>query len=289
MKPSLEHIAKPDTASSVVAYWREEPGFAFNWHYHPEYELTYIHRGSGSRLVGDQVAAFHDGDLVLLGPNLPHTWSTDENGAWEGNARAVVVQFRPEVLNGALLHLPELAEVKQLLEKSGRGMVFHASVAEEAARRMAQLPSLSGLDRLSGLLLLLRDLGRGNQGSQLASALYSPSFSRDNEQRIDRAFQLLHQRYTEQISLADLAAEVHMTETSFCRFFKKMTGKAYTDYLNDLRVNRACRLLAEGEDSMSAVAYSAGFGSMTHFNRMFFNKKKMSPGAWRRKFNQQKP
>lgn len=288
MRPSFEHIAKDETAS-IIAYWRQEPGFAFNWHYHPEYELTYIHRGSGTRLVGDQIEAFHDGDMVLLGPNLPHTWATDGIKSWEGNASAVVVQFKPEVLSGEFLQLPELSSVCALLEQSKRGVVFHASVAEEMARRLAQLPNLHGLERLSGLLLLLNDLGGSNGWRQLVSPLYNPTVGRNNEQRIDRAFRFLHQHFTEQISLSDLAAEVHMTETSFCRFFKKTTGKAYTEYLNDLRVHRACQLLTEGDVPMPTVAYSAGFSSMTHFNRMFLVKKKMTPGAWRKKINQQKP
>ncbi len=287
MKPALEYIAE-DEASSIVAYWREEPGFAFNWHYHPEYELTYIHRGSGTRLVGDQVDTFHDGDLVLLSPNLPHTWATDEKKTWEGDASAVVVQFKQSVLSEALLALPELAAVRQLLEKSRQGVAFHPSVAEEMARRMAQLPAMGGLERLSSLLLILDDLSKGKEGRLLASPLYNPSVGRDNEQRIDRAFRFLHQHFTEQISLADLAAEVHMTENSVCRFFKKMTGKAFSDYLNDLRVQRACQFLTESENAMPEVAYSAGFSSMTHFNRMFLKKKKMTPGAWRKKFNQQK-
>lgn len=156
------------------------------------------------------------------------------------------------------------------------------------ARRMAQLPAMGGLERLSSLLLILHDLSKGKEGQLLASPLYNPSVGRDTEQRIDRAFRFLHQHFTEQISLADLAAELHMTETSVCRFFKKMTGKAFSDYLNDLRVQRACQFLTEGENTMPEVAYSAGFSSMTHFNRMFLKKKKMTPGAWRKKFRHQK-
>lgn len=283
MKPSFEHIEQV-SSSSIVAYWREEAAFAFNWHYHPEYELTYIHRGSGTRLVGDQVETFHDGDLVLLGPNLPHTWATDEKKSWEGNASAVVVQFNPMVLGDSLLQLPELAAVRQLLGKASRGIAFHASLADEVARKMAQLPSTHGLERISRLLLILDDLGRSEVMRQLASPLYTPNSRRDNEQRIDRVFRFLHHHFAEQISLTDLAAEVHMTETSFCRFFKKMAGRPYTDYLNDLRVNRACQLLVEGEENMPSIAYSSGFSSMTHFNRMFLKKKDMTPGAWRKKF-----
>lgn len=287
MKPSFEHIAQ-DGSSSIVAYWREEPAFAFNWHYHPEFELTYIHRGSGSRLVGDQIEAFHDGDLVLLGPNLPHTWATDEKKSWAGDASAMVIQFNPVVLGDALLQLPELAAVQQLLEKAGRGIAFHSSLADEAGQKLAQLTNANGIERLSRLLLILHELGTSEMMRQLASPLYVPNSRRDDQQRIDRVFRFLHHYFAEQISLADLAAEVHMTETSFCRFFKKMAGRPYTDYLNDLRVNRACQLLVEGEESMPNIAYTSGFNSMTHFNRMFLKKKNMTPGEWRKKFHPRK-
>lgn len=288
MKPLLEHIAQ-DEVCSIVAYWREEPSFAFNWHYHPEFELTYIHRGSGTRLVGDHLEDFHDGDLVLLGPNLPHTWATDGSVVGEEHRSAVVVQFKKEALNEHLLTLPEFGGVRRLLEKSRQGMAFPPSTVEAVASRLAVLPTLVGLERFTFLLLILEYLGQCTEHKILASALYNPSVGKDIEQRIDRACRFLHDNFMKPVALSKIASEVHMAETSFCRFFKKMTGKGFSDYLNDLRVHRACQLLTEGESAMPEVAYNAGFGSMTHFNRMFLKKKKMSPSAFRKKISQQKP
>lgn len=283
MKASFEQVNIELQTSSFLAYWRRAPSFGFHWHYHPEHELTYIRKGKGTRLVGDHTEDFNDGDLVLLGPGLPHTWATEERQAEE--AEAMVVQFKAELVPAPLLHMSEFAHVRKLLDLAGRGLSFHGQAAEQGGHLLAGLGELpDGLEKLTRLWQVLDYLGKSPDYRLLASALFHPPLGEAAEHRIDEACQHIHRYFTKPISLAEMAAVVNMTETSFCRFFKKMTGKAFLEYVNDLRVGRASQLLIESGASVTEVAFSAGFQSMTHFNRVFFEKKKMPPRDFRKKF-----
>ncbi|PHN06052.1 AraC family transcriptional regulator [Flavilitoribacter nigricans] len=282
MKAAFESIPKASDAS-FLAYRREEPEFAFNWHYHPEVELTYIRQGSGTRLVGDRLSEFGAGDLVLLGPNLPHTWATrNPVDGTERLASAIVIQFNAGLLGNGSDQLPEYQNLHRLLKKAGRGIYFPYEPASEIGAAMDDLLRFSGMQRLARLLLILDRLATIPEFTLLASPLYAPSYSRENEARLDRIFQLLHREFTRPISLQEVAKLAHMTESSCSRFFKKMVGRSLSDYLTDLRIARACQLLTETRKNISEIAFAAGFNSTTHFNRMFLRKKGMAPREYRK-------
>lgn len=283
MKASFEQVKIGQQPASFLAYWRREPVFGFNWHYHPAYELTYIQHGKGLRLVGDHTEEFEDGDLVLLGPNLPHTWAAE--AATDGRvAEAVVIQFMGGLIPQALLHSGDFGNIKTLFGLSGRGVVFGRAAKEAAKGAILRLPALQGLEKLTALWHILDGLGRSPDYRLLASPLFHPSLGEATEYRIDKACGYVHQHFTQKISLADVAAVANMTETSFCRFFRKMIGKPLMEYVNDLRVSRATNLLLETDASISEVAYTAGFQGTTHFNRMFLKKKGYPPRAFRKQF-----
>lgn len=282
MKAFFESIPK-NAEASFIAYQRIEPDFAFNWHYHPEIELTYIQQGRGTRLVGDQLSDFQEGDLVLMGANLPHTWATRQPmGDRKERAKAVVIQFDHAIFGSHFKQHPEFKDILRLLKAAERGIHFPFPFSETIGAAMLELLQHSGLQRFARLLMIMDRLSRIKDRQLLASPFYAPSYSRENEARLDRIFELLHQEFTRPITLEEVAGLAHMTETSFSRYFKKMVGRSFSDYLNDLRLARACQLLTETRKHISEIAFASGFNSTTHFNRMFLRKKGMTPRDYRK-------
>lgn len=282
MKAALEHIQIKDTHNSFVCYWNIDQEYEFHWHYHPEYELTYIKKSRGLRLVGDHTEEYTDGDLVLLGPNLPHTWASEGN--LEGTAsqnEALVVQFTADLFPE---NLPELKLIRALLDRSRRGIHFQSPKAAGIGQSLAEMESLSGLQKLTRFYHILEDLAAIDEYSYIASVLYEPVLSQKNEERLDKVCQYMHQYFEQDIPLEKIARIASMTTTSFCRFFKKMTGQTFTEYLNELRIGRACQLLIESRKNVSEIAFASGFNSSTHFNRVFLKLKQVSPNEYRKRF-----
>lgn len=280
MKASFEHIEPNRHQSSFTAYRRVTDYFDFHWHYHPELELTFIEKGNGTRLVGDHTESFSDGDLVLIGSNLPHTWVSESK---EEKQSAIVIQFRQALISEKQLEMPEFAGIKKLFSRSYRGIYFNEKTAKEFNPILSNILELKGLEKLAELWRVLHLLSKKRNYRLLSSPIYRPSLGTDSESRIDRACQFIHNNFTRKIPLDEISQTVGLTPTSFCRFFKKMTGKSFTDYVNDLRVSRARKLLTESEVNISEIAYSSGFESMTHFNRIFSKKNEMPPREYRKK------
>jgi AraC-like DNA-binding protein len=280
MKASYEHI---DQDSSHIQLWISQPAFEFYWHYHPELELTFILKGSGERIVGDHIESFTAGDLVLLGPNLPHTWTSSGTEKKPGSCQAVVVQFRAGIFENSLAGFPEFDHIRRLVERSARGIKFNQAVSGEAGREMSLLNKKQGLPWLTGFWTLLDGLSKTDEFTLLSSAGYSPSLKKQNQERIDRVFHWLNQHHSGEITLKQAADMVFMTETSFSRFFKKNIGITFNGYLNELRLSTACRLLVDHpEKSKAEISWESGFRSSTHFNRMFLKVKGLSPSSFRK-------
>ncbi len=278
MKAELEHIRVRDHRSSFVCYWNIAQAYAFKWHYHPEYELTYIEESRGRRLVGDQIAPYQEGGLVLLGPNLPHSWTSE---GFVGENRALVVQFSASIFD---FDLVEMGDIQELLDRSRRGVRFNLPFAHKIGAAMKKMDRQTGFPKLMMLYEVLDKLAQSWEFELIASVFYEPVLGKKNEERMDEICRYLHQHFTDYISLEKIAAVASMTETSFCRFFKRMTGQTFTEYLNELRIGHACRLLAESTRTISEIAYGSGFNSSTHFNRVFFRQKGQSPSHYRKRF-----
>ena len=284
MKPSYQPLTRDRPDGSLAGYWVRTHSFGFHWHYHPEIELCYIHRGTGTRMVGDSVRPFHDGDLVLLGSNLPHTWISQKyDNDRPDNMQVFVLQFHPDVLSASLLHLPEFVGVQQLMREAASGVAFTPPDGW-AFSELHELESLTGISKLLKLLDLLHQLSIESRREPLASPSYAPQLSRANEKRMQAVFGYIHSHFTQPLSLETIADIACLNPASFCRYFKKMTGQTLLDYLNDLRINRACQLLIETSDPILVIAERVGFGSFTNFSAGFARRRGMSPSQYRRQF-----
>jgi AraC-like DNA-binding protein len=277
MKAILEDIKKQQGPSSFYAYRFTIPFFEFKWHYHPEYELTYILKGNGFRLVGDSHLPFQDGDLVLLGSNLPHTWigKSDNDIDFE----AVVIQFSDEFIT-RFLDLEETVQLKMLIEKAINGLSF-IDLNTEVKVKLMELVNVKGLNRITQLLTVLNQLSQSTY-EQLSSNHFQFVLNKESEMRINKVCVYLQNHFKEKITLKQIADLIHLSESNFCKFFKKATGKTYTDYLNAIRINEVCYLLLQSDKAINEIAFESGFETLSYFNRVFARKKGSTPGMFRK-------
>jgi AraC-like DNA-binding protein/quercetin dioxygenase-like cupin family protein len=281
LKAAYEDIASKKGSESFLAYAFTIPCFEFKWHYHPEYELTLITRGKGKRLVGDSYENFEAGDLVLLGPNLPHTWTSDETK--NKTVSAVVIQFSKDFIQ-RFLELKEFAEVAALLASADRGLFFPNAKVDSG--ELKRLPALAGVEKITLLLLILQKLVV-QKHKKLSSEYFHIVKGEETERRINKICQYIQIHSAERVTLEQVATLVHLSRSAFSKFFKRATGKTFSDYVNDIRIGNSCFMLCESDKAISEIAYETGFESLTYFNRVFLKKKGVTPKVFRLSFKNQ--
>ncbi len=248
------------------------------WHVHEEHELILVLEGGGYWMVGDHLAARRAGDLLLVGPNLPHVFRSDEHRPGRVlPTRALLVQFKADFLGREFMEREVLAPVQRLLRRSSLGLAFGGVVREEVAGLMQELLRLQGLRRLIHFLRILEVLARAREVKALATPGFAGEGNPFDQERMNRVCRFIEERLGETIFLAEAARLVHLSEGAFSRFFRMHTGKTFTAYVNELRVGRACRLLAEGGKSVTEVAFACGFENLSNFNRQFRRFKGLTP------------
>lgn len=276
MKAELEKIVPGNDKPVLVAYQMDLPYLEFYWHHHPEFELTYKINISGKRIVGDSYQEFFPGDLVLIGPDLPHTWVTDKK-AKDQSCKFVVIQFSGSLFN-SLAGLNEFESIKRLLQNSRNGLHFKNSKLFK--EKILGLPNKNGVEKITDLIWLLGQLSK-QKGTKLASAEYDISKAKNSEPRINKVCTYLEQNFAKPITISDAAKIINISQSAFCKFFKRATGKTFSDYLNDIRIGYACYQLIETDKQISTIARSAGFESLSYFNRVFVKKKNSRPREFR--------
>jgi len=307
MQPSLERITHPPQTSLAWRYFEGE-GWDFTWHFHPEIELTLITAGHGQRFVGDSIETFGPGDLVLLGPNLPHTWHSpaSEAPAAEPAVGSVVIQFDQDFAGAELWRQPEAGDVRQLLERARRGLHFSAYHPRypRVTELMRSMHDQTGWERVVTLLQMLGELatpvGKNHNANAkdpestdashheinavrpLSGLAHALPPRRDDQQRIDVVCRLIAERYATALDQAEVAGAIHLSPSSFSRFFKRMTGRTFVAYAHELRIADACRRLAEGPQSITDICFDCGFENVSNFNRVFRRLRGVSPREYRR-------
>lgn len=281
MKPQFEKI---DLAQSLQILHLSLPAFDAPWHFHPQGELTFIQSGQGRRFVGSSIEPFQSGDLVLLGPHLPHFWHSDPPPLRKPGAlsEAVVVHFSPDLLVRPAMDLPELRRAHHLLQRSSQGLVFSGKIARAAAERLLPACSAAPLVCLHAFWELLDTLGSlpASRVRSLKQELPAPEAG----SRLGRAYSYLLAHFTEPIALADIAAAAAMSPAAFSRFFKKAAGRNLWDFLTELRLDNACRLLRETDQSVTEIAFNSGFPTLSSFHRHFSRRHRTPPRAYRAAF-----
>jgi AraC-like DNA-binding protein len=257
------------------------PNPLIRWHYHDEYELHLIVATRGKVFVGDYIGHFEPGHLVLTGPRLPHNWISTDLPPEGVPRRDLVIQFPDAPLRQAAALLPELAEALPVLERARHGIEFFG-MSERAQQRFARVRASHGLARLAEFVAFLGDLARCSDYRLLSTVQLQSCEDDASMARISGIVDYLTAHYSDSFSMADLCTRLGMTESSFSRYFRRATGNSYTDFVNRLRINRACQLLMETDRYITNVCYDVGFNNVANFNRRFLQLKGMTPKEFRR-------
>lgn len=280
-KAMFELVPKSEQSSFALREFKL-PAFASPWHFHPEFELTYIVSSCGKRFIGDHIAPFGPGDLVLVGANLPHFWHNDTpTSGNEPTAHSVVIQFHERCLGADFFSRPELADVQRLLRAAHRGLLFTGRTRDAVATTMLDMRRHSGLDTLLDLLLIFKLLSQAQEPRPLSSAGFVPCTDERAGERINRAFHYVFRNFTHPLDRKQIAREAGMSLSAFCHYFKRVTGRTLTDFITEVRIGHARRLLIETEDPVAQIAFASGFETVSNFNRCFQGLTGVNPKRYR--------
>lgn len=282
MKALLE-IIKPPAEESFV--YKIDHSIWPKWHYHPEYEILLVLRTSGQFIVGDHIGSYRPGDLILVGPNLPHSvHPASRMNAQSAEPCLAVIQFATNQLGNDMFDKPEFGSVRRLLKKMSQGLLFFGDTRKKAAETLKKMGNMRSLQKMAHLFFLLDQLAESDENKILASPTYAPSLNTNSIKRIDKVSRYIMKNLSSRITLGNVSRLVSMSDRSFCRFFKKNTGKTLVQYVNELRVGKACQILTESDTSVLDICYEVGFNNVSNFNRRFLTIKRMTPREYRKKY-----
>jgi AraC-like DNA-binding protein len=271
MKP-LFHKVPTQLQSSFGVRHDQLPNFGTVWHYHPELELHHVIKGEGVRFIGDNIGNFSSGEILLLGSNLPHTWRCTDTyfeSSPNHEVEAIVIQFLPECLGKDFLNLPETFLIPKLLERARKGMRIMGEARDEVSKLMHQAVGATNLDRLIIFLNILKILSETDEFTSIASA---HAFYRSNESEVIRLNKICTytlSNYKKDITLEEISSFSNLSVTSFCRYFKMMTKKTFYDFLIEIRISHACRMLVENKEPTEIICFDCGFNNVSNFYRHF--------------------
>ncbi|GAO41809.1 AraC family transcriptional regulator [Flavihumibacter petaseus] len=287
IKPSFEAVPLNGSQSFQVRGFVLE-AFDAQYHFHPEYELTLIEKGEGKRFVGNHLDLFFEGELVLLGPNLPHCWRNDPVIKGSVNAISVVVQFMPDFLGDQFFSKPELGRIRQLLENSHTGLIFPAEGNASARQKMIVLNETEDyFERLVLLLALLQELSFREDSMPLDTSSRNSRRPNAEQARVTPVLSYIIDHFREECTLQQAAKVANMTTNAFCKYFKKTTRKTFMEMVIDYRLNYAMAQLVHTDKPVSHICFESGFNDITHFSRMFKTKLKSTPLQYRQQFRKE--
>ncbi|WP_353140665.1 AraC family transcriptional regulator [Pseudopedobacter sp.] len=263
------------------------PNFGTIWHYHPELELHFVKKGEGVRFIGDNINNFSTGEMILLGENLPHTWRCKDEYFYPGsalNVEATVIQFLPNCLGQDFLSLPETFQIPKLYEKAKQGLIIKGKTKKKLETLMHDALGAQNLERVTILLNILSTLANSNEFETITkSHAFYQTNSLDTE-RINKICTYTLSNYKEDISLEQIASLSNLSITSFCRYFKQITKKTYYDFLTEIRISHACRMLVSNSMTVEAISMECGFNNPSNFYRHFKKVMGCTPIEYKTKF-----
>ncbi|WP_299255710.1 AraC family transcriptional regulator [uncultured Aquimarina sp.] len=282
---------KPEKSFSVKR--ANIPCIEEDWHFHKELELIYFIKSTGTRYVGNSVNRFKPGELYLIGSDLPHLFRNDREyyNNDEVDDRAVdiiIVKFKPDFLGDHFLNLTEMQAIKFLFQEANKGLKFSKTSTKKIRDILIQLVDSKGTLSILKILETLHLLCANKDYKQLCPRLNSFYFKKDEKEKMAKIINYLNANFDKKIELETIASIANMTPNSFCRYFKKHTQKSFSQFLNEIRIGNACKLLIEGELQITNVCYQSGFNTITNFNRQFRSFMGITPSDYLKKYDLQK-
>lgn len=276
----MREITSLTPSDCFAVFSKVKTKFDFPLHYHEEYELNLIINGKGiKRIVGDNIEVIDDLELVLIGPNLYHAWVTHQCDS--ETITEVTIQFHKDLFDERFLKRNQLAFLKNMLERSQRGISFAPETIHLLKDRLLDLDKKSGFDSVLELLSVLHDLSTSRNMRTLSNLSFNNEKICYNSRRIEKVFEHMNANYHKHVTLAEVARIANMPEASFSRFIRKRTGKTFIDSLNEIRLGHASRMLIDSTNTVAEIAYKCGFNNISNFNRIFKRKKMCIPKEFR--------
>lgn len=259
------------------------PSPLVRWHYHEEYELHLITATSGKVFVGDYIGNFAPNSLILVGPNLPHNWISQIDRGESVELRDRAINFSQEMIRACEAVFPEALSLAPFWQRAQYGIEFlNASDIPEAVALFEEIAASTGFRRLTRFLALIELLAAMDDYRVLSSSTYLPITDERILNRLNQAVNYIFEHYQTSISLEEVAELVKMSPTYFSKFFKKATGHRFIEFVNTLRINKACERLAHSDEAITEICFQVGFNNIANFNRRFFAVKKMTPSEYRK-------
>ena len=284
MRPYLEKLPYEPGSSLCVLNRRLDEAIPFQWHHHPEYELTLTLNSRGQRFIGDHVGEYDHGDLVLVGPNLPHTWASRSRLQKAEPHIALVIWFHPDWVQQITQCFVEFERLEQFLSRAGRGLHFSKTTAHTLRESFEALFETSAQERVFALLRLLEHLSKDSDAQPLASTAVSRDHAGESRERISRVLALIHGSYSENLPLEELADEAALSISGVHRLFQKHVRTTISAYIMQLRTGDACARLSGTDQPINSIAHDVGYHSLANFNRQFKALKAMTPREYRAHF-----
>ncbi len=285
MKPILERLPMEQDESFVVRSF-DYSYYPTPWHYHPEYEIVLVTESTGKRFIGDHISDFKPGNLALLGPNIPHTYRNDEKYYRKKSklrAKSIVIHFSEASLGSDFLKLPEAKPIKSLLQRSQQGLDVNGQTNIGVSKKLAEIVEQKGMRRWNSLIEILIILSESKKLKPITSTPQI-GYNEKESARICQVFDWVAANYSSTIKLSDAAKLAGMNENAFSRFFAQRTRKTFSSFVQEMRLQKAARLLVENDLSVTEICYECGYNNISNFNRQFLNYYALNPVNYRKTF-----
>ena len=285
LRKDLEPVAASFTVKELV-----EPHFDPNWHFHPHYQLFLVEEGTGTRFIGDSIKPFGPGDLIFLGPNLPHLWRSDQayfDKQSKLRTKGIVVYFTGDFLGPTFFEQQEMAPLRQLLGHARQGLEWNGPTRNRAAaalRHLAIQPITFG--RILSLLTLLNELSYATDYQYITSAGYTNTVKPTETDRMQLVHDYVLGHFPDDLSLDRVADLAGMTSPAFCRYFKARANKTFSEFVSEVRIGHACKLLMNGKLSITQISFDSGFRTLSNFNRQFKDITGQTPSTYVKTYRQ---
>lgn len=286
MRPAVHKSEIPESKAFVINYLHDT-SFDPNWHFHSEYQLFVVLEGTGTRFIGDKIAHFQEGDLVLTGPNMPHLWRNDESYFHKNNllrVQGIVIYFQETFLGEDLLKKEEMLGIRQLFEKTKQGLEFFGTTQAQIIQMMKDLLHLKGIESIIQLLSILQVLANSAEFNFISSLGYTNTSKETDKDRMTEVYNYIMKHFRQNISLEEVADVANMSATSFSRYFKARTNKSFSAFVGELRIGSACKLLMEDKNTIAQVSLECGFNTLSNFNKQFKELMLKTPFEYRKEY-----
>lgn len=288
MKAQLHKLPINSNSSFLYRKW-DCNFFDKPWHFHEEYELALIEKSTGTKFIGDAVGLFQEGDLFLLGPNIPHLFKNNEEYYSENStleAKSIFLHFTHDFLGKDFLNIPEMKSVRDLLDKSTFALQIHGEIRKQLIPRLHEMQEEEPAGRLMSLLDILLKISISKDFQTILPTRFTSHHitkSRDAK-RINTILEYIMKNYHKRIYISEVASMFNMSDASFSRYFKHHTRKTFSTYVTEIRISHACRLLMQGEENIAQVGYLSGFENLSNFYRHFKKTTAQIPKEYRKRF-----